>query len=448
MQQFKVSFFLHSKRNKEGKQLVQVRINLNGSRMFLCGTDICLSASDWDSKLERVKLKTAEGRMINNRLESLESEVLHIFHKHEYDQNLSLDLIKSIYKGSVATVNAKESFMKFFERHVEDRKAEVGSKISSSCYYKYSLTYRHFVDFLKDEYQRTDISFCELDYTIITSFERYMRKTLPECCNNTLMRKMRVLKTIMIDARKHGMLNRDPFAGYKVHFTPTNRGFLEDEEVQRLIEKEFHSKRLEQVRDFFLFSIFTGLAYTDIKNLTSKNIVELNDRIWIIKSREKTDVSSHIPMLPMAASIIEKYKGQCKDEHLLPIPSNQKMNSYLKEIADFCGIDKRLTCHLGRHTFATMTLSKGVPIESVSHMLGHTSIRTTQIYARITAKKIEQDMDVFASKIGGFGNTPKPADLSSDPHKDALAIDSQYPVEPARLKTEKFRGRPRKVATK
>ena len=448
MQKFKVSFFLHSKRNKDGKQLVQVRINLNGSRMFLCGTGICLSASEWDGKIERVRRKTPQGRLINNRLESLETEITHIFHRHEYNPNLSLHLIKSIYKGSLVKDNVKESFMKFFEKYIEERKAEIGTKISSSCYYKYSLTYRHFVDFLKHEYQRTDISFCELDYTIITNFESYMRKNLKECCNNTLMRKMRVLKTIMIDARKHGMLNRDPFAGYKVHFTPTNRGFLEDDEVKRLINKEFHCKRLEQVRDFFLFSVFTGLAYTDIKNLTSKNIVELNDKLWIIKSREKTDVSCHIPLLDITISIIDKYSGQCKDEHLLPIPSNQKMNSYLKEIADFCGIEKRLTCHIGRHTFATMTLSKGVPIESVSHMLGHKSVRTTQIYARITAKKVEHDMDVFASKIVGFGSMPKPANISSDPHKDAIAIDAQYPIEATRLNIEKFRDRRHKVAYK
>ena len=448
MQQFKVSYYLRSRLNKDGSRPVQVRIHLNGERMFLGNANVNVFEKDWDNKLERTTLRTAEGRMINNVLESLQAELIQIFRRVEFDPALSLDYIKSKYKGDIATSNTKESFIKFFEKHVEERKAEIGTKISSSCYYKYSLTYRHFVDFLKHEYQRTDISFCELDYTIITNFERFMRKTLKDCCNNTLMRKMRVLKTIMIDARKHGMLNRDPFAGYKVHFTPTNRGFLEDDEVKLLINKKFHSKRLEQVRDFFLFSVFTGLAYTDIKNLTTKNIVELNDRMLIIKAREKTDVSSNIPLLPMAASIIQKYKGQCKDEHLLPIPSNQKMNSYLKEIADFCGIEKRLTCHLGRHTFATMTLSKGVPIESVSHMLGHTSIRTTQIYARITAKKIEQDMDLFASKIGGFGCTTKPADLSSDPHKDALAIDAKYPVEPKRLKNEKFLGRPRKMASK
>lgn len=444
MQQFRVSYYLRSRANKDGSKAVQVRINLNGERMFLGNANVNVYDKDWDGKLERVTLRTAEGRMINNTLESLQAELIQIFRKYEFDPSLSLELIKSKYKGSIATTSAKDSFVKFFEKHVNERKEEVGSKISSSCYYKYSLTFRHFIDFLKAEYQRTDIAFCELDYTLITNFERFMRKNLPECCNNTLMRKMRVLKTIMIDARKHGLMTRDPFAGYKVHFTPTNRGFLEDDEVQRLIEHEFHCKRLEQVRDFFLFSIFTGLAYTDIKHLKKENIVELNKRQWIIKCREKTEVSSHIPLLPMAANILDKYKDECKDGHLLPIPSNQKMNSYLKEIADFCDIQKRLTCHLGRHTFATMTLSKGVPIESVSHMLGHTNIKTTQIYARITAKKIEHDMEAFASKIGGFGCAPKQADLSSDPHKDALAIDAQHPVDSSRLKETKFRGRPRK----
>ena len=168
------------------------------------------------------------------------------------------------------------------------------------------------------------------------------------------------------------------------------------------MKKTFDIPRLEQVRDIFIFSCFSGLAYIDMVNLTEDNIVVLDGKKWIIVNRHKTNVPSNILLLDIPLMIIDKYKGKDNDGRLLPIISNQKMNAYLKEIADVCGIKKRLTCHLARHTFATMTLSKGVPIETVSKMLGHTNIKTTQIYARITNKKIESDMMVLAAKLDKF----------------------------------------------
>ena len=168
------------------------------------------------------------------------------------------------------------------------------------------------------------------------------------------------------------------------------------------MKKEFPVKRLEVVRDIFIFSCFTGLAYVDVSNLTKKNLVVLDDKLWIMTKRQKTDVPSNILLLDIAHSIIKKYDGVDKNGRLLPIMSNQRTNSYLKEIAALCGIEKNLTFHLARHTFATLALSKGVPVESVSKMLGHTNIKTAQIYARVTNKKIEHDMMQLASKLKGI----------------------------------------------
>lgn len=182
-----------------------------------------------------------------------------------------------------------------------------------------------------------------------------------------------------------------------------NRGFLTDEEVLQIVNKELNIPRLELVRDIFIFSCFTGLAYIDVANLTPDNIVMLGGKEWIMTKRQKTSVETNVLLLDIPKRIISKYSHQTyRDGKLFPILSNQKTNSYLKEIADICGIKKNLTFHLARHTFATMSLSKGVPIESVSKMLGHTNIRTTQIYARITNKKIEHDMEQFADKLGKF----------------------------------------------
>lgn len=166
------------------------------------------------------------------------------------------------------------------------------------------------------------------------------------------------------------------------------------------MEKTFSTKRLEQVRDIFVFSCFCGLAYIDVKKLRKENIrTSFDGNLWIMGRREKTDVSFSIPLLDIPKRILEKYEGTLPDGRILPVPSNQKMNSYLKEIGAVCGIDKELTFHLARHTFATHTLSKGVSIESVSKMLGHTNIRTIQIYARITDAKVGHDMNAFAGKV-------------------------------------------------
>mgnify|MGYP000311684125 CR=1 FL=1 len=226
--------------------------------------------------------------------------------------------------------------------------------------------------------------------------------TVAKCRPNTSTKILKFLKTITIYGQKHGFLAHDPFANKRFHLENTDRGFLTDEEIKKLIHKEMASPRLDLVRDIFLFSCFTGLAYIDVANLTEDNIVELDGRKWIMTRRQKTRVATNIILLDIPKRIIEKYAPVRKNGHLLPILSNQKMNAYLKEIADLCNIRKPLSFHMARHTFATMSLSKGVPIESVSKMLGHTNIKTTQIYARITNKKIEQDMLKLSDKLDIF----------------------------------------------
>jgi len=202
-----------------------------------------------------------------------------------------------------------------------------------------------------------------------------------------------------IRAHRLCLLEQDPFVNFKIRFKKVDRGFLTDEEIEMLMQKEFNVPRLALVRDIFIFSCFTGLAYIDVFHLTERNIVTLDGREWTMTRKQKTDVLSNILLLDIPKLIIEKYKGQDPKGRLLPILSNQKMNAYLKEIADLFGIQKRLTYHLARHSFATMLLTKGVPVESVSKMFGHTNIRTTQICARITNKKIEGDMLNVAKKL-------------------------------------------------
>jgi site-specific recombinase XerD len=209
------------------------------------------------------------------------------------------------------------------------------------------------------------------------------------------------LRTVILIARNNGWINADPFANYKFSLEKCEREYLTQKELEAIMNKSFSIKRLEQVRDIFIFSCFSGLAYVDVKNLSDKNIrTSFDGNVWIMGKRHKTDVSFTIPLLNVPKTILEKYKGILPNSELLPVISNQKMNAYLKEITDMCGIDKHLTFHCARHTFATtVTLSKGVSIESVSKMLGHSNIKTTQIYARVNETKVSNEMTILKEKL-------------------------------------------------
>lgn len=265
----------------------------------------------------------------------------------------------------------------------------------------------------------------------LSDFEVYLLTT-GGCQSNTTAKFMQFFKRIIIIARNNGWIQHDPFANYKIRIAKVDRGYLTQQEVETIREKQFPAKRLEQVRDIFIFSCYTGLAYIDVKNLREKHIrTSFDGNLWIMTKRQKTNVSANIPILDVAQQILDKYKGTLPNEAVLPVLSNQKMNSYLKEIGDLCGIDKSLTFHLARHTFATTTtLAKGVPIETVSKMLGHTNIKTTQIYARITDSKIGNDMAVLADKL-------KAMEVKSEA-KHALAIDKKFNNLMLEMKLEMF----------
>jgi site-specific recombinase XerD len=249
-------------------------------------------------------------------------------------------------------------------------------------------------------YRREDIPLKELNLSFINDFEYFLREE-KKCRTNTVWGYMIVLKHIISIARNTGLLPFNPFAGYINSPESVDRGYLTEEEIQTLIDAPMKNKTYELVRDLFVFSIFTGLAYADVKNLTTDNLQTFFDgNLWIITRRRKTNTESNMRLLDVPKRIIEKYKGYCRDNRLFPVPSNSSCNNILKKIAKQCGIQTRLTYHVSRHTMATtITLSQGVPIETVSKMLGHTNIKTTQIYAKITKEKISQDMEILSHKL-------------------------------------------------
>ena len=399
---FKVSFYLRSNyENKEGKSPVMLRVFLSGEMANFGTTKIFVKKSLWSNATSRLRGRTTEALSVNAALDAISTTLYGIYRKYENDESLSLDLIRTVYFGKNREFT---SFLPVFDKFLEDIKQRVGKTIGADSLQKYSVLRRHFAEFLMYKYSRKDIGLNEFTPAVVQDFHLYM-STVAGCAYNTSVKKVKTLKTITIYAQKRGFLLHDPFVNHHFHMEPVDRGFLTDEEILRVANKNLGIQRLELVRDIFIFSCFTGLAYIDVSNLTPDHIVTMDDKQWIMTKRQKTSVETNVLLLDIPRAIIAKYSHKTyRDGKLFPVLTNQKTNSYLKEIADLCGIKKKLTFHLARHTFATMSLSKGVPIESVSKMLGHTNIRTTQIYARITNKKIEHDMEQLSEKLGKFNS--------------------------------------------
>jgi site-specific recombinase XerD len=293
-----------------------------------------------------------------------------------------------------------------FQDHNRKIKALVGKEYAPGTLERYETSLRHTKEFLLWKYNVTDIDITKIDHAFVTDYEFYLR-TVRNCANNTAVKYLKNFNKIIKLCLANHWLDRNPFANYKSKVKEVERVYLSEEELQEIINKDFGTERLSLVRDIFIFSCFTGLAYIDVKNLTKLHIsIGIDGGKWIFTHRQKTESASKIPILPVTQMIIDKYENHpqaVNQNKLLPILSNQKMNAYLKEIAGVCKIEKELTFHIARHTFATtVTLTNGVPIESVSKMLGHKNLRTTQHYAKVLDKKVSEDMKILKDKFSNI----------------------------------------------
>ena len=270
----------------------------------------------------------------------------------------------------------------------------VGKDYSFRTLQRYKTTKKHLAKYNKESFGLVDYPLKKIDVKYINGFI-YFLKAEQNLSHNSALKYVAYFKKIIRVAFANGWLDKDPFYNFKLRPQTIDKEFLSNDELVKLIQCDFSIQRLEHVRDVFIFSCYTGLAYVDVEKLIEDDIViGMDGRRWIKVNRTKTKTLSSIPILPIAEQILSKYASLTKiDIKLLPVYSNQRTNGYLKEIADLSGITKKLTFHMARHTFATtVTLSNGVPIESVSKMLGHKSLKTTQHYAKILDTKLSEDM--------------------------------------------------------
>ncbi len=344
-----------------------------------------------------------EVRSFNLYLKTLEQQVYDA-HRQMMDSKVPITVqsLKDKLFGKEEKPEIK-MLVPIFKEHNRRIAAMVGRDYAAGTLERYTTSLKHTVEFMQCQYQATDIDIKKIDHEFVSSYEFFLRSE-KNCCNNTTVKYLKNFKKIIRICLSNHWLDKDPFAAYKAKLDEVMPAFLTALELQAISGKQFVSERINQVRDIFLFSCYTGLAYVDVKKLKRSKIVTGFDvQQWVSTSRQKTDTTSKIPLLPVALEIMNRYENhpQCGYEgKLLPVLSNQKMNGYLKEIGDICGITKPFTYHTARHTFATtVTLSNGVPIESVSKMLGHKNIKTTQHYARILDSKVSEDMNLLRQKM-------------------------------------------------
>ena len=398
-----VSILFYIKRakiNVDGVCPIYTRVTINSKR-FEFSTNKFISPDKWSTEGAKVKGNSEDARSINNQLDIIKNQIMDA-EKRLYKKEIQIN--SENLRNELFGIKERERLLiPIFTEHNRKIKELVGSEYAPGTLERYETSLKHTKDFLQWKYRVSDIDIEKIDHAFITEYEFYLR-TERKCANNTAVKYIKNFHKIINICLANGWLTKDPFANYKAKVKEVIREFLTEQEIQSLMEKEFVSERLELVRDIFVFSCFSGLAYIDVKQLSKDNIVlGIDGDKWINKNRQKTDTNSKIPLLPTAQYILDKYANHpvcVNEDKLLPIFSNQKMNAYLKEIATVCGINKELTFHIARHTFATtVTLSNGVPIETVSKMLGHTNLKTTQHYAKILDKKISEDMQVLKAKF-------------------------------------------------
>jgi len=399
----KVSILFYAKRakaNANGLVPIYTRITVNGKRIELSSNRF-VEPSKWSTDAGKMKGTSEEARLLNSHLNLLKMHIM----EAQMELNLKkIPLTTETLKSKILGVEERQRMLvPIFQDHNDKMKELVCKEYAQGTLDRYTTSLRHTIEFLQWKYKISDIELNKIDHAFITDYEFFLR-SVRNCANNTTIKYIKNFTKIIKICLDNDWINKNPFSKYKSKLREVERVYLSEVEIQSIINKDFKTERLSLVRDIFLFSCFTGLAYIDVKNLTKSHIsIGIDGEKWIFTHRQKTETASKIPILPLTQTIIDKYDNHPESNNqnkLLPILTNQKMNAYLKEIAAICEIEKELTFHIARHTFATtVTLTNGVPIESVSKMLGHKNLKTTQHYAKILDKKVSEDMQVLRDKF-------------------------------------------------
>ena len=404
---FRVSFFLKkAKLLKNGEASVAMRITVDGQRVEN-NIRKSILPNLWDQSKERAKGTSAAAVDLNRFIEDARIRIHQIVTElQQTGAEINPLIVQQRFYGVGQVRKQERTILQVIQEHNDEAKQLIGKDFVEITWRRYETMKRYLGELIKQKYGVDDLQLSDFTGEVIRAYEVYL-KTEKDLCQNTLIRYMKALKKITNRCLANDWIQKDPFVGIKFREEPTEPEFLTLEEVDRIYNCNPGSKRLEVIKDMFLMSAFTGLAFTDVSQLTEDHIVtDNNGNKWIRKTRQKTKQMSNIPLLDVPLAIIEKYQGDknaTKKGVLLPIPCNQVMNRYLKEIAEICKINKHLTMHTARHTYATLCLSQGVSLKNVSKMLGHASVKMTERYARVLDSSIMRDMNSIRDTLN-LGN--------------------------------------------
>jgi site-specific recombinase XerD len=398
---FSILFFIHrGKKNKAKEHPIYCRVTVQGkSNEF--STQIWVSNDKWNPTTHKVLGKNEFSKTANHTLETIKTNILNIRTDLQSKGNsVTSEVVTKILLGKAEKKFTLSELLEYFnEKRVRPL---IGKDYAAGTYERYKTSKSHVLDFIVYTHKNSNLFLTDLNYSFATEYEFYL-KTVRKCSHNTALKYIKNLKAVINFAVQNEWLSRNPFDKYKGKLERVDKEYLTEKELNKVRTKEFSTSRLGEIRDVFVFCCYTGLAYSDVAKLSKKNIViGINGEPKISIKRTKTEVTANIPLLSIALDILKKYEQDeyciCNNK-LLPVKSNQKQNEYLKDISDLCQLNKRLTTHTARHTFATLMLTKGASIESVSSMLGHTNIKTTQIYGKIIQEKVSLEMTRIENQL-------------------------------------------------
>jgi len=396
---FNVLFYIkRTKKLRDGTSPIYARISVNGKRAEFA-LQRSIEINEWDNRRGYASGHSKRSRQLNSYIDFVKGKLhQHRIYLEERGKQLTAPLLKNAYLG---IDKDEKSILSVFRDHNERCKSLINIDFAPGTYERYNTCYLHVERFIRFRYRKSDMVLNEIKPTFVKDFEFYL-KTERKCAHNTATKYLKNFKKITRIALTNGWMKEDPFRNMKFHLDEVDMDFLNEEELNTMMQKKFDIERLQQVKDVYLFCCFTGLAFVDVKSLVYSDIVTINDKQWIKKKRHKTKNWCNIPLLEPAVHLMNKYRSHpvCQKKGVVfPVMSNQKMNAYLKEIADLCGIKKHLSTHTARHTFATtVTLANQISIEVVSKMLGHSSINMTKKYARVVDDLISRDMQKIYGK--------------------------------------------------
>lgn len=402
---FKVLFYVNGSKEKNGIVPIMGRVTINGSvAQFSCKCSIPKEL--WDAKGNRAKGKSKEARGINLSLDNIKAQIIkHYQRLSDREAYVTADIVRNAYQG-IGT--EYETLLGAFDKDNESFKKRIGIDRALSSYQVRVRARNHLASFIKKNHKRNDISMLELTPDFIKEYEIYL-STDAGLHNGSVWANCMWLKTIVAKAHYNGQTPRNPFAQYRVNQNIKDRIYLTEDEIKTMMTHEFANSKLAYIRDLFVFASFTALSFVDIKELTTDDIVDVNGEKWILSKRHKTKVPFQVKLLDIPLLIIKRYEPFQENKFIFPNLNYWSICKPLKKMILECGIEKSISFHVARHSFATLALGKGMPIESVSKILGHTNIVTTQKYAKVTTEKIDKDLTVFGNQLNqSFSNISMP----------------------------------------